>query len=91
MPDVRVLRARTVGGLEVRNEERDLPAIDVERSGTRKEEKLVGMRRLKLIHTLRRVLTRMSFIEAMELLITRLIDVDKTDDFLSRFEVDPEA
>ena len=69
---------------------RIFPAIDVERTGTRKEEKLVGSRRLKLIHTLRRVLSRMSFIEAMELLITRLEDVEKTDDFLSRFEVDPE-
>ena len=33
----------------------------------------------------------MNFIEAMELLITKLEDVDKTDDFLKRFEVDPEA
>ena len=70
---------------------RIFPAMDIDRTGTRKEEKLVGMRRLKLIHTLRRVLTRMNFVEAMELLITRLEDVDKTDDFLSRFEVDPEA
>ena len=70
---------------------RIFPAIDVEKAGTRKEEKLVGMRRLKLLHTLRRVLTRMNFIEAMELLITRLEDVDKTDDFLGRFEVDPDA
>ena len=70
---------------------RIFPAIDVERSGTRKEEKLVGSRRLRLLHTLRRVLTRMNFIEAMELLITKLDDFDKTDDFLSRFEVDPEA
>lgn len=70
---------------------RVFPAIDVERSGTRKEEKLVGMRRLKLIHTLRRVLSRLNFVEAMELLITRLEDVEKTDDFLARFEVDPEA
>jgi transcription termination factor Rho len=70
---------------------RIFPAIDVERSGTRKEEKLVGTRRLRLLHVLRRVLTRMNFIEAMELLITRLDDVEKTDDFLSRFEVDPEA
>jgi transcription termination factor Rho len=70
---------------------RIFPAIDVERTGTRKEEKLVGMRRLKLIHTLRRVLARMNFVEAMELLITKLEEVEKTDDFLSRFEVDPEA
>jgi transcription termination factor Rho len=70
---------------------RIFPAIDVEKAGTRKEEKLVGMRRLKLLHTLRRVLCRMNFIEAMELLITRLEEVDKTDDFLKRFEIDPEA
>ena len=70
---------------------RVFPAIDVERTGTRKEEKLVGMRRLKLIHTLRRVLSRMNFVEAMELLITRLEDVELTDEFLQRFQVDPEA
>jgi len=70
---------------------RIFPAIDVEKTGTRKEEKLLGMRRLKLVHTLRRVLTRMNFVEAMELLITKLEEVDKTDDFLKRFEVDPEA
>ena len=33
----------------------------------------------------------MNFIEAMELLVTKLEDVEKTDDFLERFEVDPEA
>ncbi len=70
---------------------RIFPAIDIELSGTRKEEKLVGMRRLRLIHTLRRVLARLHWAEAMDTLITRLSDVEKTDDFLSRFEVDPEA
>ncbi len=70
---------------------RIFPALDVERSGTRKEEKLFGMQRLRRIQTLRRVLTRMHFIEAMELLITKLEDVEKTDDFLQRFEVDPDA
>ena len=40
---------------------------------------------------LRRVLGRMHFAEAAELLITRLDDVEKTDDFLERFTVDPEA
>jgi hypothetical protein len=33
----------------------------------------------------------MNFMESMELLITKLDDVEKTDDFLARFEVDPEA
>ncbi len=33
----------------------------------------------------------MNFIEAMELLVTKLGDVETNDDFLKRFEVDPEA
>ena len=70
---------------------RIFPAIDLERSGTRKEEKLISSHRLRQIHTLRRVLARMHFVEAMELLITKLEDVEKTDDFLKRFEVDPDA
>jgi transcription termination factor Rho len=70
---------------------RIFPAIDVERSGTRKEEKLISSKRLKQITILRRVLHRMNFIEAMELLVTKLEDVETNDDFLKRFEVDPEA
>ena len=73
------------------SDRRIFPAIDIEKSGTRKEEKLVGLRRLKLIHVLRRVLARMHFAEAAELLITRLDDVARTDEFLERFTVDPEA
>ncbi len=70
---------------------RIFPAIDIQKSGTRKDEKLISSQRLKLINTLRRVLLRMHFAEAMELLISKLCDVERTDDFLNRFEVDPEA
>jgi transcription termination factor Rho len=70
---------------------RIFPAIDVEKSGTRKEEKLISAKRLKSVHVLRRVLQRMNFIEAMDLLVTKLDDVERTDDFLKRFETDPEA
>ena len=69
---------------------RIFPAIDIEKTGTRKEEKLFSSRRLKRVNTLRRVLTRMHWAEAMELLITKLDDVEKIDDFLDRFEIDPE-
>ncbi len=67
------------------------PAIDIERSGTRKDEKIISSQRLRRINTLRRVLLRMNFIDAIELLTAKLLDVEKTDDFLQRFEVDPEA
>ena len=70
---------------------RIFPAIDLQRSGTRKEEKLISSRKLKLITTLRRVLMRMNFIEAMELLATKLDDIETNEEFLSRFEIDPEA
>ena len=70
---------------------RIFPAIDVERSGTRKEEKLLSAQRLRRVNTMRRVLSRMHFVEAMELLITRLDDVERNDDFLKRFDIDPEA
>jgi len=70
---------------------RIFPAIDVERSGTRKEEKLLSSTRLRRVQTLRRVLSRMHFAEAMELLSTKLDDVERNDDFLKRFDVDPEA
>jgi len=70
---------------------RIFPAIDVERSGTRKEERLFSLPKLRQMHTLRRVLTRMHFTEAMELLVTKLDEVPTNQDFLKRFEVDPEA
>jgi transcription termination factor Rho len=70
---------------------RIFPAIDIEKTGTRKEEKLLGQRRLKQVNILRRVMSRLHFAEAMEMLITRLDEVEKTDEFLSRFTTDPEA
>jgi transcription termination factor Rho len=73
------------------SDRRIFPSIDIEKSGTRKEEKLITSNKLRLINTLRRVLLRMNFIEAMELLVAKLEDVEKTEDFLARFEVDPEA
>ena len=73
------------------SDRRIFPAIDLERSGTRKDEKLHSAKRLARCNTLRRVLMRMHFAEAMELLITKLGDVDKIDEFLQRFEIDPDA
>ena len=70
---------------------RIFPAIDLEKSGTRKDEKLISSARHRRIVTLRRVLMKMHWAEAMELLITKLDNVDRTDEFLDRFEIDPEA
>jgi transcription termination factor Rho len=51
---------------------RTYPAIDVNRSGTRKEELLKDEEELRLIHILHRVLADMHPVEAMELLLKQL-------------------
>ena len=70
---------------------RIFPAIDVERSGTRKEERLFSGAKLRQMNTLRRILAKMHFAEAMELLVTKLDDVPTNQAFLKRFEVEPEV
>ncbi|PYQ73279.1 MAG: transcription termination factor Rho, partial [Acidobacteria bacterium] len=48
------------------------PAIDVNRSGTRKEELLLDAEELRRIYILRKVLSDMNPVEAMELLTNRM-------------------
>lgn len=72
------------------SDRRIFPAIDLQKSGTRKDEKLLGSEQLRLVNTLRRVLLRMHFAEAMELLIDRLSNTERNMDFLKRFELDPD-
>src|SRR3990170_2372389 len=48
------------------------PAIDITRSGTRKEELLLDPKELRMTYKLRRVLVDMNPVEAMELLTARL-------------------
>ncbi len=53
-------------------DKRVFPAIDIQRSGTRKEELLIPKEDLQRIFVLRRVLNPLSPVEAMELLIAHL-------------------
>ncbi len=61
---------------------RTWPAIDISRSGTRKEELLLDPTELKLIFRLRKVLSEMNPVEAMELLINRLNKFKTNAEFL---------
>jgi transcription termination factor Rho len=63
------------------------PAIDIALSGTRKEEKLIPPDDLEKVWMLRRVLSKMKPVEAMELLIDRLGQTKSNADFLERFRV----
>ncbi len=58
------------------------PAIDINRSGTRREDLITDAKELELIYKLRRVLADMNPVEAMDLLLGRLKKVDTNAEFL---------
>jgi len=64
-------------------DKRVFPAIDIQRSGTRKEELLIPKEDLQRIWILRKVLNPLSPTEAMELLISRLEKVRNNAEFLT--------
>jgi transcription termination factor Rho len=64
-------------------DKRIFPAIDINRSGTRKEELLVPATDLNKIWILRKVLNPLSIDEAMDLLLDKLRKSDDNADFLN--------
>ena len=65
-------------------DKRVFPAIDIQRSGTRKEELLIPKEDLQRIWVLRKVLNPLSPVEAMELLIERLAKTVSNGEFLAK-------
>jgi len=63
-------------------DKRIFPAIDILRSGTRKEELLLSRKELSRVWVLRKVLAPLSVVEAMELLLERLSKTKSNEDFL---------
>jgi len=62
-------------------DKRVFPAIDIARSGTRKEELLVREARLKKMFVLRRILNPMGTMEAIEFLLDKLRQTKTNEDF----------
>lgn len=76
------------GNLEVNldrklSEKRLFPAIDINKSGTRKEELLVNKDHIKKIWVLRKLLSSMDTAEAMEFLIDKIKNTKSNADFLN--------
>lgn len=63
------------------------PAIDITRSGTRKEELVVNHEELKRMWVLRKVLNEMNPTEAMELLKNRLAKTKTNAEFLMTMNI----
>jgi transcription termination factor Rho len=64
-------------------DKRVFPAIDIQRSGTRKDELLLPPEELSRVWVLRKVLSPLSTVEAMELLLSRLTKTKANMEFLS--------
>ncbi|MEO6214128.1 MAG: transcription termination factor Rho [Vicinamibacterales bacterium] len=62
---------------------RVFPAIDIQKSGTRKEELLLPKEDLNRVWVLRKVLTPLSPVEAMELLLSKMGKTKNNGEFLS--------
>ena len=62
---------------------RVFPAIDIQKSGTRKEELLLPKEELNRVWVLRKVLTPLSPVEAMELLLSKMGKAKTNADFLA--------
>lgn len=66
------------------SDKRTFPAIDVARSGTRKEELLLGKEILSKVWMLRRILSPMGAVEAIEFLLNKLRSSKSNDDFFQQ-------
>jgi transcription termination factor Rho len=67
-------------------DKRVFPSIDVQKSGTRKEELLIPREDLNRIWVLRKVLNPLSPVEAMELLLDKMGKTKSNSEFLSSMQ-----
>ncbi|MGB2908938.1 MAG: transcription termination factor Rho [Candidatus Aminicenantaceae bacterium] len=87
MDDVIFEEFKGTGNLEINLDRRLVdkrlfPAIDINRSATRKEELLIGEKDLGRIWVLRKVLSQLNEVEAMELLMDKMIKTKTNAEFL---------
>jgi transcription termination factor Rho len=91
MDDVIFEEFKGTGNLEINldrklTEKRVFPSIDINKSGTRKDELLLAAADFSRIIVLRRVLSQLSPTEAMELLLDKLSKTKTNSDFLDSMQ-----
>jgi transcription termination factor Rho len=91
MDDIIFEEFKGTGNMEIHldrklTDKRVFPSIDVQKSGTRKEELLIPKDDLNRIWVLRKVLNPLSPVEAMELLIDKMSKTKTNADFLSSMQ-----
>ena len=98
MDDVIFEEFKGTGNMEVHldrslSEKRIFPAIDINKSGTRREEKLLSKKELETVFALRKALSSMSTADVTEQLLSQMVKtktnkefIEKIDSFLYRFK-----
>ncbi len=92
MDDVIFEEFKGTGNMEVHldrklSEKRIFPAIDINKSGTRREEKLLTPKELETVFALRKAMSSMPVSEVTEQLISQMVATKSNKDFLERMEV----
>jgi transcription termination factor Rho len=87
MDDVIFEEFKGTGNMEIHldrklTDRRVFPSIDMQKSGTRKEELLLPKEELQKVYVLRKVLTSLSPAEAMELVLSRMTKTKDNAEFL---------
>jgi len=91
MDDVIFEEFKGTGNMEIHldrklTDKRVFPSIDITRSGTRKEELLIPKDDLTRVWVLRKVLTPLSPVEAMELLLDKMGKTKSNAEFLAAMQ-----
>jgi len=91
MDDIIFEEFKGTGNMEIHldrklTDKRVFPSIDVQKSGTRKEELLISKEDLNRIWVLRKVLSPLSPVEAMELLLDKMSKTKSNAEFLASMQ-----
>ena len=91
MDDVIFEEFKGTGNMEVHldrklSEKRIFPAIDINKSGTRKEELLLSDKELEIVFGLRKTMANMPISEMTEQLIEQIITTKTNDEFITRMK-----
>ena len=91
MDDVIFEEFKGTGNMEVHldrklSEKRIFPAIDINKSGTRKEELILSKEELEVVFSLRKTMSNMSAQEMTEQLIDQMVSTKSNEEFLERMK-----
>ena len=89
MDDVIFEEFKGTGNMEVHldrglSEKRIFPAIDINKSGTRREELLLSPKELEVVFALRKAMSSRSVVEVTEQLIEQIIEKKSNEEFLNK-------